>query len=835
MISEHPESNQGMAFAPVHRRGRLPPGFDVDALRRALSPQEVTRALKALGVRDPVLVGDRAAGLRQRLDRYELRATALAKGSKGPDYLYTFVYRAASRAPGGKPTYKRLIQPAEHKRSGKWYLNATTFEALVARNAKLIHADLPIAPDSAAEYLAWFVLAYGLLQPNDGPQLVRSLAARWSEYADYFGWSDPDEGTTLVDMVSPPPPSVAPEVAERVSIVAVSGASPATTPQPSRETSDDGSPGALLDQIRDTLMRTCEMNESVRDTLSNGEVPSPESLASLASARDSVKALVGEFGASVELTADVPLPPRKAFADRQEATNYVSVLRGLDGEITARRLERVQKVIASLEAECRALGITRPPDLLASRDFAELEAIRERLRPELAARRAYLAALEDPRRETLARVTDPADRLRLYADLERRPSEQRQSLLSLVTADREACQTGPAEGARLVSVALVATVEANGVVAPGTWRFLADFHPGGVAAWLHANRDAATLLASSFENVHVEELTETLSDDGEGVPAEFWLRLRLFVLHRQPSVARVEPLLELARRNPRDRDTFADLCSALSDAGRLGEAVLLASIALRHGVLPEVPLELMTPLLWCLASRAADRRDSDSTLREFLENDALIGDDPEAVVVALYVAHRLDGEREDLLHRHAKTVEQAQRRYPTLVAGWLVPRLRGDPAELPERDHAERWVRARQVLEAWSHAMRKPSCYGAWSSAKEYQLEFRKELERWLEVISNGSPPVPLDAEGIIAAADRRLGTRAEGAARENMTRFLEESHALASDLHEVGLGHQFSVDDLRGDGPRPLRQRLQDEAALVAARAPQLGVIYASALGELS
>lgn len=179
------------AFAPRDPRGALPPGLTAEAVgpfyRQFRADLSSKKVLATLGVR-AALTG-RAEQLRAALDDPAAREAATTpRGETLRPALYEAIYQWLLGTPAGERVHGWVIEPAQRVVDERTFLDPARFAAAVAEHrAALTPAGETLAPQSDAEALALFTLAFGLLQGEDGAALVDVVAGLAPAYAGFFG------------------------------------------------------------------------------------------------------------------------------------------------------------------------------------------------------------------------------------------------------------------------------------------------------------------------------------------------------------------------------------------------------------------------------------------------------------------------------------------------------------------------------------------------------------------------------------------------------------------------------------------------------------------------
>lgn len=182
-------------YAPVTADGPLPPAVSeaiVSSAYRAFRPDlRAKQVLSTLGIRPGLEQASRV--LRRAVDRPDARGGetgAPEATARPPLYLALYVLLRDQRA-SGDYVYREIVKPAERERDELTFLDPETFRDRVSSaGARFQATSEPIQPDTEAEALALFALAYGLLQPEDAGALVAAVASLGAPFQRFFGLQD---------------------------------------------------------------------------------------------------------------------------------------------------------------------------------------------------------------------------------------------------------------------------------------------------------------------------------------------------------------------------------------------------------------------------------------------------------------------------------------------------------------------------------------------------------------------------------------------------------------------------------------------------------------------
>ena len=183
-MESQPFSYTGLSpFAPFRPEGPLPPGLKVESISsvyksHGLRPKTV---LRTMGIRISTEPPRRT--LRLALDDPEAR-----RGNpKRPPFhqaLYTYLISQAKYA----DVFSRLIEPCLDTRNDALFLDADKFKATMFREEHDPANEYPeIAAGSLQEALALFVLAFGLLEPDQANEIAEPLLKSGLCFRRFFG------------------------------------------------------------------------------------------------------------------------------------------------------------------------------------------------------------------------------------------------------------------------------------------------------------------------------------------------------------------------------------------------------------------------------------------------------------------------------------------------------------------------------------------------------------------------------------------------------------------------------------------------------------------------
>ncbi|NPC46772.1 AAA family ATPase [Corallococcus exiguus] len=209
-VATHPQLLSD--YAPLNPDGALPPAVDKELVRRVYEKVGLSLLANLTGPdrqapspRSPAYIV-----LRNRLNlpgfRQHLRQTSVPtshKGEKVCGFELNLYFHLCLKARG---VYGQSIKPAESLRNGIPYLDPKEFARLVKRHCRPLRTTGALKAYSDKEYLALFVLAFGLLQPEDAPALVRPLLSLGAGFHEFF------KVRPVPSVASPTRPRLGPEV-----------------------------------------------------------------------------------------------------------------------------------------------------------------------------------------------------------------------------------------------------------------------------------------------------------------------------------------------------------------------------------------------------------------------------------------------------------------------------------------------------------------------------------------------------------------------------------------------------------------------------------------------
>ncbi len=221
-------------YAPLNPEGPLPPAITTALVRLVYKHTGVwpSRVLQAAGISSPQ---DSDEQFRKHLDdpAFRKKLTLLkvtnfrrkAVTACFHEQLYCYLRDVRSARRG---IYEEVIKRSlEYRNSGGWFLLPERFRDAVA-TIRRKQGTATIQPESPEELLALFVVAFGLLQPEEAERFVQVLLPLGSGFAEFFG----------VKPSPVEPPGVEPSPAPSPPVAALSSAlraAPAPTAAPANE------------------------------------------------------------------------------------------------------------------------------------------------------------------------------------------------------------------------------------------------------------------------------------------------------------------------------------------------------------------------------------------------------------------------------------------------------------------------------------------------------------------------------------------------------------------------------------------------------------------------
>jgi hypothetical protein len=431
-----------------------------------------------------------------------------------------------------------------------------------------------------------------------------------------------------------------------------------------------------------------------------------------------------------------------------------------EGE-TRERLERRRDALAE---DCRGLGVTVPPTLLAATTLKELGAAEEALAPVLRIERAYLHLREsgDTGAPPELRVFGAADRAALYQRLASEggvawPPER---LLRVWIAD-QASWPNPEVVRRAIAPLFRALVEASANLPAGAWPFWARLWGEGAGRAL-AELDAYALAdVLETDPASCESLRAALVGATD-LPAPMERIFALRDAERTAPGERLKALVAVSRRYRSWAPARRSLVEATLNAGLWGEALMLARVGVHQGWLVEVDRRYRDAFFWCLLRHPG--RLSDEVMAEFQNASDLLDDEFDLLLLLAGAARH--GLYEEIPYWTRSLLEPTQRRWPASTG------LLRAAIEAPERIAPERQIaaQARQAQAEFEKGQQKPQLYTNWSPSRDYLRHFTETLARFHTAVERGQPAPDEDPEAIINETATEYGLKvAEGKARQAM------------------------------------------------------------------
>jgi hypothetical protein len=449
------------------------------------------------------------------------------------------------------------------------------------------------------------------------------------------------------------------------------------------------------------------------------------------------------------LTAqDVESPgplPEPAFSQPAVGEEYLAVLNACLLEADVRGTRLLQQRRTALVAEFEGLGLRPPEDLSGIKTLREFQERGRVLKPLLDEQRALQQLLSPS--GTVAREARESlpllKRLEFYerTALElRHPQASRtqrgpKELLEAVLRDGAALAHEPARGRRLMASALIALLEQELPVPPGTWRLFSSLcEAGGVVERLR-ELDVLTCLAAVPESLHdAEGLFEVVGQERECLPTELRDIFVRIEIARLPLPERIPRLAAMALDGQLAESLLMELLRALVQQGRHSDAVLLAILALQASRRFQLDLAYESLLVFLVEQAERDSSAHEFIGQNFLQDSNWLCERTEDVVVLLYLVIRTGnrGPFENLQFLKPELLRDTERARPALVGRWLMPELKSR-APVDHQARRETLRVARQSLRDWDHDLRKESCYRSWDYASDYQRLFKDHLTRLFE------------------------------------------------------------------------------------------------------
>ncbi len=437
--------------------------------------------------------------------------------------------------------------------------------------------------------------------------------------------------------------------------------------------------------------------------------------------------------------------PDNAYSEPQVADAYLVRLSELLREAEILEHRKLQEGKASLLAEFEQLGLRPPERLETLTTLRELQMQQEELRPRLKEERA-LQRLLFPSEELARQAREsllPSRRLEFYTRWfsEGYPA-RRMKLLDVVARDPVALAHEPATGRRLLADGILALLEREVSLPPGTWRLFARLCQSGAMAECLTERDLADYLTVvPVAHIHTEELYEVLGSERAGLPSELCRILDGIEVARLPAAERIPRLAALALDGQLDTSSLLALLTALVESERHADAVLLSLLA-THATRHLPPAATHEPLLVFLVELAGrDPVTNELIGRTFLQDASWLHERPDDVAVLLYLSARTgnQGPVDNLQDLKPGLLHEAELSRPALVGQWLMTELLAQsPVDYTERQRV--LILARQALKDWDHDLLRESRYRNWEHAKSYQSLFNARLGTMFQALEERRP-----------------------------------------------------------------------------------------------
>lgn len=538
-------------YAPFNPEGGLPPGLRPTLLKEAYrnaghSFEPLIRRLSG-GHGSPV--DSVAKRLFACLDHPEGRSRAMEL--KKAD-LHETLYQLAKRT--SQQTYRRMIKPAEYlDGSDRTFLNVKLFGQILQEREPPIENEIVFR--SAEEALAVFGLAFGLLQPADGPEIVIALASYHPAYAQFFGLV---EGGGSVQSSVDTDPRATKEDGNAALVHEVE------EPAPSNAASGDSTLTAAIVEIdmeRASPLAGLERAYAAKDWSLVGELSNE--LKRL-DAREHAEISRLETGHGVDL-------PRRSKDGEFEAwivsisSILTNALRRADDKLAHRR--------EALIRSCKEVGVV-PPTAIGNANSESLERIEKSLGPQLRVSKALARAKAQGLAQDATAGLSEIERLELYGRILSLDDESvRSQILPHLLRDTQSLEVDRTRGAELVLDGIVDAVESLKPLPAGTWDTLALL-VGDEAIVMARERGALSVL-SDVTDFDVAGLVKLADGNFDHFPPDVALALRLRDAAMLDGEQRVQALAR-ALADTGSNAAARQLLAALLEQGRHAEALYLA-------------------------------------------------------------------------------------------------------------------------------------------------------------------------------------------------------------------------------------------------------------------
>ena len=180
-------------YAPLNRKGPLPPGVTVRVVRDAYKTIPIRARMVLSFAKIPNRLSSPNVALREALDLPDVREDLAKLTYKDKSLAFhQLLYDATRFSRVGKGLHKRLISPSiDVNESGLLFLNPTRFNVLLATEMRGFDSNINhLEQGSTEEALAFFTLSFGLLQPEDADDIVQAVLEYGYGFMIFFGVAD---------------------------------------------------------------------------------------------------------------------------------------------------------------------------------------------------------------------------------------------------------------------------------------------------------------------------------------------------------------------------------------------------------------------------------------------------------------------------------------------------------------------------------------------------------------------------------------------------------------------------------------------------------------------
>ena len=180
-------------YSPFNPKGPLPPGVTARVVREAYKFIPIRPRMVLSLAKVPSRMSSPNVALREALDLPDVRDRLEKLSYKNKSLAFhQMLYDSTRISKAGKGLHKRLINPSlDIDEQGLSFLNATRFNVSLITEMGGFDTNIhKIEPGSTEEALAFFALAFGLLQPEDADKIIRSVLALGDSFMTFFGVVD---------------------------------------------------------------------------------------------------------------------------------------------------------------------------------------------------------------------------------------------------------------------------------------------------------------------------------------------------------------------------------------------------------------------------------------------------------------------------------------------------------------------------------------------------------------------------------------------------------------------------------------------------------------------